>query len=1171
MRRLLLQGHVLRLCAFCLLLIPALPAPAQEFRAAVAGEVLDPSGAPVEGALVVVTSIERNTSAEARSNAAGRYLVQFLLPGQYRIAVEKTGFKKFLRESITLRASDRLGLDIRLELGAVVESVTVTSQAPLLQTETASRSATIENRVVENIPTNGRNLYQLQYTLPGVVKSSTYWGSMELYAFGNVNGVSISGGRSGENETLVDGVTNTRGDRGVALVPALNATREFTILTNTYDAQFGRVGGGVTSIVLKSGANRLHGQVFEFVKNDALNANGWAGNAFGSEKQPFKQHTFGFALDGPAYLPKLFDGRNRAFFMISLEGLRERNPGLQVKTLPTAEQLTGDFSKLLNTRGQPVLLYDGAATRLAADGRTYVRDAFAANRIPQARINPVAAKAASYYPKPNRASESPDNANNYSLITPSKNGYDAWLGKMDFRFSDRSNVSFRYGQTPWSNFSKIVWGTNEAEPSGEAPSTRVSRNWGADWTRTLTPWTVFNLRGGLARYEGFGGNVYGRNFDPKQLGFPASLTGQFTTLQFPRFNLGNYSEIGATTMTSYETHDTWSVQPNMSWTRGRQTWKYGAELRLYNRNQLQPGSASGNYTFDGRWTRADALRADVVSGNEFASFLLGYPASGYVDRNIDPAYANKYFALFFQNDWKVGSRLTINAGLRWDYETPRVERHNRMIRGFAFEQASPIASKVQGLTLRGGLLFAGDKGEARRAFNADRNNFQPRLGLAWQFRTRWVLRAGYGLSYLGQSSNGPATGFSQRTTLVASTDGNLTPSVTLSDPFPGRLFPTGLLQPIGSTQGLATNLGSSVSAQYLDRVLPRSHQYSVGIQRELPGNWLVDASYVGNSTRKLPVGLGLNFIPANALNSLPVADRASYFNAQVSNPMAGLLPGSAFNGATITRSQLLMAYPQFSQVSISDVPIGAQRYDAFQALVTRRFSRGLAAQVSYTISKTFEQVSALNAQDVDLSNLLNTRLEKRLTQYDVPQKVAAVVSYELPFGRGKRLAAGLHPVVNGVIGNWNLNAQYVRQSGFPFDFPNAAPLEARSAKLSDAQRDALARQAGRKEFDPNYDRWFDTTLFPTKAFAPFTLRNFPTRFPDVRSKPLDTWEISAYKEFPVRERLRVQFRADFQNAFNYPFFARLMSNDVANSRFGQLRPEDTNEARRIVGVVKLVF
>ena len=479
---------------------------------------------------------------------------------------------------------------------------------------------------------------------------------------------------------------------------------------------------------------------------------------------------------------------------------------------------------------------------------------------------------------------------------------------------------------------------------------------------------------------------------------------------------------------------------------------------------------------------------------------------------------------------------------------------------------------VPGLTLRGGLLFAGSSGENRLAFLPDRNNFQPRIGVAWQFRQKWVMRAGYGLSYLGQNSNGSAAGFSRRTNLVATTD-NVTPAVNLSDPYPTPLFPTGLLLPIGSSQGLATDLGLGVGAQFLDRALPYSQQYSIGFQREVRWGFLIDASYVGNITRKIPIGMALNFIPKATLESMPVAQRAAFFNAQVSNPMAGLLPGSAFNGATIPRSQTLVAFPHFANVSISDVPIGSQRYDSLQMKATRRFSAGLAMQISYTLSKAIEKTTLLNSQDIDPGNLLNTALHKNLTEFDTPHLLAVVTSYQLPFGKGQRFGSGMHRVVNGFLGNWNINVQYVLRSGLLFAFPNAQNLAARSAKFNHSQRDELARSKNRKEFDVLYDVFFDTALFPRQAQAPFTLREFSVRFPDVRSKALNVWEMSVNKEFSLYRdnRVKLQLRGDAQNALNYPWFSRLQSNNVTDGRFGQLNPSARTEAREIVVSVKILF
>src|SRR5712691_2532624 len=384
------------LSACGLLFALASPGLGQEFRATIAGEVSDSSRAAVEGAKVVAASAERKTLRHFTTNSAGRYQIQFLLPGAYTVTLEKPGFKRFVREGISLLAADNVSIDVRLEVGATADTVTVSAAAPLLQTESATRRAVIENRILENVPSGGRNLYALQYDEPGVVKASTYWGSMELYAFGNVNAVAIAGGKTGENESVLDGVTNTKSDRGVAFVPSINSTQDFTVQTNSYDAQFGRVGGGVTLINLKSGTNEVHGQLFEFLKNDKLRANDWVSNKNGVSKTAFKNNTFGFELDGPFYIPKLLDGRNKAFFMISLEGLREHAQGGQGRTLPLPEQLKGDFSRLFNGDGGLVTIHDPLSTKLGPDSRTYERTPFPQNIVPSNRINPVSAKAASF-------------------------------------------------------------------------------------------------------------------------------------------------------------------------------------------------------------------------------------------------------------------------------------------------------------------------------------------------------------------------------------------------------------------------------------------------------------------------------------------------------------------------------------------------------------------------------------------------------------------------------------------------------------------------------------------------------------------------------------------------------------------------------------------------------
>src|SRR5262245_8927726 len=496
----------------------------QEFRASISGTISDAGGLAVVRFPVLAVNGATGTTSEATSNDAGLYSIGFLLPGKYTVTTEHAGFKKFVREDIVLGVSQRLTLDVPLQLGQVTESVTVTGEVSLLQTETATRVAFVERNLIEKVPNNGRNAFLLIHALPGVIKSG-YWGSAELYAYGQVGGVSISGGRSGENESVIDGVTNTRPSRGVNFIPNLDSLAEISVQTNVYDAQFGRTGGGVSVFSSKSGTNQMHGAAYYHFKDPRFTASGWERNkAIGAAlaadprsvippKTYVKNHTRGFEVDGPIYIPKLWDGRNRMFFMIAYENLYERNPQIVVRTLPSAEQLTGNFSDL------PALIYDPLTT----NATTGLRTAFAGNRIPSARINPVASKIASFYPKPNLPGEGPSRINNYSHVSPSRNQYEQWTGKLDYRLNARNSFFFRYGRTPWDNFAQIAWGDNAAEPSGEAPSNRNASSWAADWTGILSPSMVANLRAGLARTRNLSGNIYGVGYDPRQLGFDSGL------------------------------------------------------------------------------------------------------------------------------------------------------------------------------------------------------------------------------------------------------------------------------------------------------------------------------------------------------------------------------------------------------------------------------------------------------------------------------------------------------------------------------------------------------------------------------------------------------------------------------------------------------------------------
>ncbi len=1129
-------------------------APAQEVRATISGIVKDPTGAPVAGATIRVTNKATGVVVTTETNESGNYDSPYLAPGTYSVEAEQTGFKKYLAQDVVLQTLDKLRLDIALDLGALTEVVTVSGQASTLQTESANRGATISNELINNLPTQGRNPFQLAWATPGVFKSGS-WRYLRSFDIGGTTGFSVNGGRSSENEVLLDGVSNVQSSRQVIHVPTMDSIQEFRVLTNTYDAQYGRTGGGTITIVTKGGGNQLHGNLYEYFQNDKLNANQSELNAAGTPKSPNHINAFGFQVSGPVIVPKVVNGRNKLFWMLAYEGMRQRSADPGLVNVPQMDWRTGDFSSLLNAAGQQVLIYDPLTTQ--PDGS---RTPFPGNRIPANRINPVAAAMLKYYPAPTSNGVGPAHIQNYPYPSRWIGDLNQWIGRMDYNINSKNVVFFRYGQNPYSEFRGLVFITdpsqsNPAEPTGNAPLVRNGRNWTTNWTSTLSPAMTFDFRAGLSRWEETTGSIFGSNFDQRTLGIDPALVSQFTRLGFPNIDLKTYQAMGTNRLINFSANDAYSAQPNLNWVVGRNVMKFGFEARRYNDNTLNPGLAAGAYTFDKNWTQASASRADATSGNELATFLLGYPTTAYVDRNIDPAFVHFYYAGFFQDDWKLTNRLTINLGLRWDYESPATERYDRMVRGLDFQAASPIASNVQGLPLKGSVLFAGVNGQPRGSFNPDRNNFAPRIGFAWRVREKWVVRGGYGLYYLGQNATGTNQGYSQRTNAVVSVD-NLTPAVTLNNAF--ALQPGGqLLAPVGNSQGAASFLGQAMTANYLDRPLPYSHQYSFDIQRELPGNIVIEAAYVGNQSKKLPLNtLTGNYVPTSELSRRTAtgAIDTAYYTGQVPNPLAGQIPlNAALNAPTTSRQNLLYAYPQFSTLTINNLPIGSQRYDALQLTASKRFSRGFMFLASYTGSKTLEKVALLNQQDLNLANPSSIPLVKQpADQIDIPRKFNLLGLYELPFGRGRMIGNNVPRFVDHLIGGWELNVNVTYMKGWAVNYPNAAQVRPGSAQLD----------------NPTLSQWFDTSLWidpatnrRVPAQEPYTLKTFPLRFSDVRVPGYQNWDASVSKNFILREGVRLNFKFEAVNALNHPWFSNIASVDVTNAQFGRINPTQSNLPR----------
>lgn len=1118
---------------------------AQEFRGTITGVVRDPQGLVVPGATVEVRNLSTDVAQTFQTNDSGVYVAPLLIPGRYRVTVTAPGFKQAVREPVELSVGARVQVDITLEVGVTTETVTVSAAAELLDTLTASRGQLVDSSKVRDLPLLGRNPFLLAATTPGVY-SGLYLGKVASYGrpFDGAAAQMSVQGIGGLYEILLDGVHNAPTERGwttyVGFVPSPEAVQEFSVQTNVYDAQYGRTSGAVVNLALKSGTNEFHGALFHYFRHDKLTANLFESNWANRPRAVYRWNQPGFELDGPVFIPKLYNGRNRTFFMFSYEAIRNSNPNPFVGTVPTELQRQGDFSQTLQANGQPITIYDPLTTRKV--GNNWVRDPFPGNRIPSSRIDPVAAKIVPYWPKANQPGTITGQYNYVDSPNPDRDAYDQYALRVDQQLTAGHRLMGRFVRnvrTQTKGFAGFPW---PVSPPGDYGYKHWRNNYGAalTWTAVLSPTLVLDSRYGWVRHP-FGLKRPADEFDPSQLGFPSSLVRQLPRLTFPGISVTDYSTIAAAE-SQYTTTDTHSVSVTVSKVVATHSWKSGFEFRAMRANMQMPISNFGSFSFTRGFTQRDPLRAEAAAGNAFASFLLGYPASGSVPYNIAPAYQWLYWAVFLHDDWRLTNRLTLNLGVRWDYESPMSERYNRQNRGFDFTAKSPL--QVPGLDLRGGLLFTDEKN--RLPFQRDGNNIQPRVGVAYRLTNTTVLRGGFGLTYTPTFTTGGNLGFSTTTSYVASTDGGLTPANRLSNP-----YPDGILVPPGRSLGLLTMVGRDISAAWWGREIPNVWQFSFGLQQQLPLRMVLDVSYVGNRSRDFSTSKNINFVPAEYLKL------GTELLTQVPNPLAGLLPGSPYNGPTVPRQQLLRPYPHFGNITISQWPFGYTSYNALQASLEKRLSHGLHFRVSYTWSKPMTATGYLNDQDP---------LEKPARWQSSEPNHMFVLSggYELPFFRNGR------GILRQVAGGWQTNFIVRAMAGTLISAPSGAYSSGVNPKLD----------------KPTMQRWFNTCTLLTTGVRqncaspdepvawiqqpPFTLRTLSFTLPGIRTDPPVTADVSLFKDFPIHERWKLQFRAEAFNLTNTPMFGA-PNTSLTSASFGQVTPAQTNDPRIVQLALRLMF
>lgn len=1173
-------------------LILSLPLLGQDTRARINGRVVDPAGAIIPDVTVELTQLSTGTTRSTASNGSGAFDFNLLDSGDYRLRATVKGFKTYVREPITLETGQTAGIEIGLQLGTTSETVEVAGTGALLDTESATRGLVLNQKLVQELPLRARNPLLYVNLLPG----TTFRGAgvfPQPFANGAIVNITINGGSPGQNELLVDGAQNTARAAGqqnnVALTPIAESVREVAVVTNAYDASYGRTSGGVVNIVTRGGTSEQHAAGWGYLRRDNWNANLYPLNAIGAPKPVQEVNQYGFQIDGPVYIPKLLrkDSTLKLFYLASWEKYNELTPQPIRVSVPTADMRNGDFSKLTNANGDLVRIFDPASGRTDSTG-AFVRDQFPGSIIPTSRISPVAAAVSRYFPQPNDPGLPRQRAaqGNFNLPTFSYPlNYWTFNLRFDAAIGSNDRIFFRWSPNRHTQERTLNGILGSPGENGFNPFLRENNNYLLDYVRTLNPTTVLNVRAGCMRYVEGNGSNGNFGFQPASLGLPASLGSQLAVGDFfGLWNFSNYSPLGSSV--SYEYNNAYTLFAGISKVWGQHTLKAGLDVRRLEYLTTILGNIY-QVTSDASRTRRvwDNAASEVDSGDSFASFLLGAPASGSADFNVRPYYRSWYIAPYVHDDWKVNPKLTLSFGLRYDINTAPLEKYNRLVRGFDPNAPSPIAGSLpasalaqypQLRDLRGGLQFAGVDGNGRRSSSTYGSTFQPRFGFAYKITNRLVARGGYGMFYANWPNGDyyQSQGFSTSTAMVTSADGGRTgiPNV-LSNPFPG-----GIQQPVGSSLGLNTFAGRNFTWWNPNAQLPRVHQFSFGFQVLATRNSALDLAYVGSRTQNL-----ITTLPANNPSDAFIAtcDPArggtlSNCNGLVSNPFRGLpqLAGTALGAnAQITRLQLARPYPQFD----GDLPQAGRNdarmwYNAAQIIYKIQPTAGLVLNLNYTFSKQVAEDGTTNGW----LNVYSSQIARGLTQFDRTHQWKLAAHYELPFGKGRKFLSGSNGFIDRLVNGWDLNAFYTASSGEPADLPGNA-IMIRNPAVAVNRNQAIVRgwtpcvlqQAPNGTVSPTRASTTINGCSPTD-FSQYdwlvvpqgfqTFRTNPLRSGNIRMPAAYTADLSLNKTIQIAERVRFQFRAEAFNAFNHynVFSVRYNTNPLdPNGNFGTYLPSET--------------
>jgi hypothetical protein len=1140
---------------------------AQAFTGSISGLVADHTGGAVTGVAITVTDLDRNSPLKTVSNHEGFYLVTSLPPGRYSVTAEKPGFRRYVLEEFALSTQQKAALNVTLELGSVTESVQVTGVTQLIETNTSALGTVTDNKKIVDLPLNGRNVHTLVLLTPGVLGMSPQSTGGISESYEAAGRYLVNGGRDSSTAVQLDGVavemnSYIPGFTNYSAVPSVEGVQEFRIQTNSFSAEYGRSGGGLVTMVTKSGTNSVHGTLYEFLRNSRLDSNNYFANAAGRKLGSFKRNEFGANVGGPIYIPKLYNGQNRTFIFAGYEGRRLRSASLITNSLPTELEKQGDFSRTLNAAGQLRTIYDPYSSRPdpSRPGQ-FIRDPLAGNRVPSNRLDPIALNVMKLYPQPNTSGLPFTGLQNYVLLGTFQDANNRGTTKIDHLFNDRQRIFFRYTILNWTTSQPEAW---PPAPNPACPDSycfdfyQRQQNAAFDYTNTVSNTLVLNLR------YGFGRGILDRasrylGFKPSSLGFPAYMERNAEYTVFPQFGIDDLTSPGLqhhwNFRNSSNVHD---VLANLSKVAGRHTLKAGTDIRYNYVNHMQ-AAWQGIFNFARAGTQGPDPR--VPTGNAgvaLASFLLGFGSGGNVVNGIRPAMSNRYYGLYLQDDYKVSRKLTVNIGLRWDIETGATERYDRFSVFDPFVR-SPLSDRV-GLELKGGYLFPGKGWDSRRNRPTEWRKLNPRIGFAYEINPNTAVRAGYGIFYStpAYAAITPGPMYNASTPWVTSLDGGVTPYRFMRDP-----FPDGINLPEGSTNGLLAAVAQGVGDAVYPAVMNTAYnqQWNLAIQRSLLRDLAVEVAYAGNKGTHLPLSSGYQ---VNQLRPELLRPENGLLDL-VPNPFYGIIPSGTLGQPTVQRGQLLRPYPQYSGVSYPRPGWGNSNYHALQLKLERRFSAGLSAMVSYNFSKLISDGGDDVWSSSAIRNWYCRSCDRSLSVYDQRHRMVANFTYELPFGRGKPLGGGWSKTLDAILGQWQANGIVVVGSALPLQF---SVVQNTSFSFGGNQRpDTTGVSAEIPTSDRTLARWFDTAQF--RQPAAYTFGTLGRVHPNLRADRVENIDFSIFKNYRFGDRAQLQFRGEAFNSLNHVVFGAPNA-QVGALAFGQVTSQ-ANAPRQIQLGLKLRF